>query len=379
MCGNHKTLDSDNTVAEIKALINSLKIPGKHSKKFNPYINIINELTAFLPKTATLGEKLYCIKHDISSITYCAKCGIEIKFNPGRPGYTVYCSKSCAASGNIKPIKKFHCESCDQDFEQTQFIPNDQGKYNCPDCNKRIRNVFNRENYLNKKYNISIQDYENMKIAQDGKCAICKVQEYGRIDKDGNTTPLNVDHCHNTGKVRGLLCNSCNTTLGHLQDNPNQLISVIEYLSKHQEIPSWDQYFMNVARVTATRSKDPSTKVGSVIVKGKRIIATGYNGFPRGIEDKPEWLNDREMKYKLIIHAEMNAILIAQEYGLDMAECDIYCTLMPCFECAKSIAAVGIKSVKYMDDSNPRLQESFEMSRKLFDSRGILHNKVTIL
>ena len=133
-----------------------------------------------------------------------------------------------------------------------------------------------------------------------------------------------------------------------------------------------------MARVTATRSKDPSTKVGAIVVKGKRIIATGYNGFPKNIEDKPEWLNDREMKYRLVIHAEMNAILIAQEYGLDLSKCDIYCTLLPCFECAKAIASAGIKSVKYLDDSNPRLQESFEMTRKLFDSCGIEHYKVTL-
>jgi dCMP deaminase len=76
----------------------------------------------------------------------------------------------------------------------------------------------------------------------------------------------------------------------------------------------WDAYFIGIAREVSTASKDPSTKVGAVIVRPDwTVAAMGYNGFPRGIADTPERLNDRETKYALVTHAEVNAILTARE------------------------------------------------------------------
>lgn len=81
----------------------------------------------------------------------------------------------------------------------------------------------------------------------------------------------------------------------------------IEYKFGNQQL-KWDRHFIRIAREVASISKDPSTKVGVVLVKNRRIIGTGYNGFPEGIADTPERLNDRPTKYKLMLHAEENAI-----------------------------------------------------------------------
>ena len=106
----------------------------------------------------------------------------------------------------------------------------------------------------------------------------------------------------------------------------------------------WHNYFLEEAKLIAThRSKDPSTKVGCVIVDScKIIVAKGYNGFPRGIADTKERLNDRETKYKLVVHAEMNAIANSNK---SVKGCDMYVTMLPCSECMKHIITFGIKRI----------------------------------
>ncbi len=75
----------------------------------------------------------------------------------------------------------------------------------------------------------------------------------------------------------------------------------------------WDKRFMKLAREISTWSKDPSSQIGAVIINDeRRILATGYNGFPKGIRDTEERLNDREQKYPMIVHAEM---LFMRKYG----------------------------------------------------------------
>tara|TARA_R110000796_G_scaffold189199_2_gene306084 strand:+ start:502 stop:921 length:420 start_codon:yes stop_codon:yes gene_type:complete len=101
---------------------------------------------------------------------------------------------------------------------------------------------------------------------------------------------------------------------------------------------------MIIAREVSYWSKDPSTKVGSIIVDHKRrIVGTGYNGFPRGVEDTESRLNDRPTKYSLVVHAEANAILNSTLADLD--GCTLYVTHAPCTGCAKLIIQSGIKYV----------------------------------
>lgn len=114
---------------------------------------------------------------------------------------------------------------------------------------------------------------------------------------------------------------------------------------------SWDEYFMSVALLAAMRSKDPNTQVGACIVsEDKKILSTGYNGFPCGCSDD-EFPWDREgkdTKYPYVVHAELNAILNAG--GKNLKDSKIYVALFPCNECAKAIIQAGIKEVIYLSD-----------------------------
>jgi hypothetical protein len=89
---------------------------------------------------------------------------------------------------------------------------------------------------LKKMYGISLQIYESMAVEQDGVCGICKLPEQA-VDKDGAPRRMPVDHCHKTGKVRGLLCTACNRALGLFKDNPAVLRNAAEYLEKHLDSP----------------------------------------------------------------------------------------------------------------------------------------------
>lgn len=118
-------------------------------------------------------------------------------------------------------------------------------------------------------------------------------------------------------------------------------------------ILTWDSAFIGLASVIALRSKDPSTQVGAVIVgKDNKILSLGYNGTPRGINDKEfPWGKDNpdpmENKYPFVVHAEENAIL--NRGNNDLTGSTVYVTLFPCNECAKSIIQSGCRRVVYRD------------------------------
>jgi dCMP deaminase len=109
----------------------------------------------------------------------------------------------------------------------------------------------------------------------------------------------------------------------------------------------WDKRFMTMASLMACWSKDPSSQIGAIIVNDeRRILATGYNGFPKGIEDTEERLNNRELKYPLIVHAETNALMNALYSGVSVKDASIYVYGLPvCPECAKLIIQSGIRRV----------------------------------
>jgi dCMP deaminase len=104
---------------------------------------------------------------------------------------------------------------------------------------------------------------------------------------------------------------------------------------------------MAMAKEISSWSKDPNTQVGAVAVGDKgQILSQGYNGFPRGILDRPDRLNDRETKYKFVVHAEMNVIYNATYSGVSLDGAQLYVYGLPvCNECAKGIIQVGIKEV----------------------------------
>jgi dCMP deaminase len=138
----------------------------------------------------------------------------------------------------------------------------------------------------------------------------------------------------------------------------------------------WNLRFMDLAKQVSTWSKDPSKKIGAVVVGSKRqILSTGYNGFPRGIEDTDERLNDRDLKYKYVVHAEMNAIYNATYTGTSLDGASMYVYGLPiCHECAKGIIQVGIKEVFIHRKSlldKPNWYDSYLKSKEMFDDVGI--------
>lgn len=116
----------------------------------------------------------------------------------------------------------------------------------------------------------------------------------------------------------------------------------------------WDQRFMEMCKLIATWSKDPSSQIGAVAVNdNRRILATGYNGFPKGIADTEERLNNREEKYPLIVHAETNALMNALYAGVSLKDATMYVHGLPvCPECAKLIIQAGVKRVVINDIVN---------------------------
>jgi dCMP deaminase len=108
---------------------------------------------------------------------------------------------------------------------------------------------------------------------------------------------------------------------------------------------NWDYRWMNVAKHFGGWSKDPSTHVGAVIVRDDILLSQGWNGFPRGVSDDHR-LHDREVKYALTVHAEMNAILNAGYVGVSLRGATLYVSGLPvCSDCAKGIIQTGIVRV----------------------------------
>lgn len=138
----------------------------------------------------------------------------------------------------------------------------------------------------------------------------------------------------------------------------------------------WDVRFLSLAREISTWSKDPSTKCGSVIVDSykNRIVSTGYNGFPRYIADTPKLLNDREEKYKRVIHCEMNAILFAKE---NLEGFTLYTWPdMSCVRCAAHVIQTGIGTIVYPVFNGAHLMaerwgKEFEVAEQLFKEANI--------
>jgi len=141
----------------------------------------------------------------------------------------------------------------------------------------------------------------------------------------------------------------------------------------------WDRRFLELAKLVSTWSKDPSTGVGAVLVNDqKQVVGIGYNGFAAGVVDDPARYADKPTKYKMIVHAEMNAIIQA---GHAAKGCKLY--VYPsfwypniCHDCAKHAIQAGVKCVVgyKADPNNPRIsnwKESLELSGQMFKEAGV--------
>ena len=142
-------------------------------------------------------------------------------------------------------------------------------------------------------------------------------------------------------------------------------------IMKRIDAEKWDRRFLELAKHYSEWSYDPSTKTGAVIVdKNKRQISQGYNGFAKGVEDKPERYEDRELKYKLILHSDMNALLFAKT---DLTGCTYYgYPMLPCIRCAVAIIQSGItRVVAYKYDYPDRWKSDMDLSREIFAEASV--------
>ena len=138
----------------------------------------------------------------------------------------------------------------------------------------------------------------------------------------------------------------------------------------------WDARFMRLAKEISTWSKDPSSKIGAVIVDDeRRILATGYNGFPRGIADTEERLNNKEEKYPRIVHGELNALLGALYNGVSVKGATLYVYGLPvCSDCTKSVIQSGISRVVINMSAldNDKWGKQWEsLSKPMFQEAGV--------
>lgn len=152
----------------------------------------------------------------------------------------------------------------------------------------------------------------------------------------------------------------------------------------------WDRHFLGMALYHSRMSKDPSTRVGSIIIGPDReILSGGFNGFPRGIADTPERLSDRETKLKLVVHAEMNALLAAARTGMRIKGCTLYLAATddsgliwggpPCTRCTVEIIQIGISEiVSYPLKAVPsRWHEDLSIANGLLQEAGIRYRELT--
>jgi dCMP deaminase len=143
----------------------------------------------------------------------------------------------------------------------------------------------------------------------------------------------------------------------------------------------WDIRFLDLAEHISEWSKDPSTKVGAVAVSNDRqILSIGYNGLPRNIDDSVERLYDREVKYSLVVHAEMNCIYNATHNGVSLNGALLYVHGLPiCQDCAKGVIQVGINRIvlrnqfanNIASDDRHDWHESFSKTSNMFRETGI--------
>ena len=135
----------------------------------------------------------------------------------------------------------------------------------------------------------------------------------------------------------------------------------------------WDRRFLNLAKHVSDWSRDPSTKVGAVAVKDRRVLATGYNGLPRGVADLPGRLNNREEKYLRTVHAEANIVAQAARFGIDLFGASVYVwPFLPCSNCTTLMIQAGIQRIVVPDLPIPdRWFSNFNLSIEMLRESGV--------
>jgi len=149
---------------------------------------------------------------------------------------------------------------------------------------------------------------------------------------------------------------------------------------------TWDEYFLRMCDLVASKSKDRSTKVGCVVVSPTHeILSTGYNGFPRGVNDDVETRHERPAKYMYVSHAETNATFNAARTGVSLRGATLYLRFSPgpCHDCAKAIIQSGITEI-VCNASQPfpgkgaQWDDSIRVAKEMLDEAGVLVRQVEL-
>lgn len=144
----------------------------------------------------------------------------------------------------------------------------------------------------------------------------------------------------------------------------------------------WHRRYLSLAREISTWSKDPSRRIGAVAVSEKgRVLATGYNGFPRGINDSEVLYHDREYKYSRVVHAEMNCIYNATYNGVCLDGSTMYIWGLPmCSDCAKGAIQVGVRAVYFdaEEEIPDQWLKSMETTIEMFREVGVEFRRLQI-
>jgi dCMP deaminase len=136
-----------------------------------------------------------------------------------------------------------------------------------------------------------------------------------------------------------------------------------------RELNHWDYRYLSLAKHVAGWSKDPSTKTGAVITLDNHIVSVGFNGFARGVDDTPERYENRDIKYKIIVHCEINAMHFA---SVPLKGATLYTwPFMSCSNCAASVVQNQFKECVAPYSDNPRWVEAFKLTEMQFKEAGI--------
>jgi dCMP deaminase len=147
----------------------------------------------------------------------------------------------------------------------------------------------------------------------------------------------------------------------------------ISITSENPFLSKWDLRFLRIAEEVRLWSKDPGTKVGCVLVNERRILSTGYNGFPATISDDLDRYIDRDFKLSITVHAEKNAILNAAKNGTKVEGSTLYVTFPPCSQCASAVIQAGVAKVVCPDPAKApeRWRSNFIAANNLFYEAGV--------
>lgn len=174
------------------------------------------------------NEACYRILNDINGIVKCKKCNNPTNYHTFSTGYHDFCSSKCQAGGKFEEERK--CVKCNSKF--TAFNPS--SKYCSVVCNEEAEKERNLEKQYSKHIKMLFKNVKRL-IESTPNCEICDVKLTNKSITSNKSTWFNVDHCHKTGKVRGILCSKCNRALGGFSDNIDNFKRAIEYLKQDKE------------------------------------------------------------------------------------------------------------------------------------------------